>query len=258
MSAPSVRVSLQPAAPSGGARDLADTLRAALAGAEAAKLLAASLRLFEGGGRHVLSATAQRAVREVAERGASRALAIAAGPVLESAAALGAPTLVAAAGRELVKGASSEAVRAAGAEVARAAGAEVARAAGKQVARAAGGQLARAAGAQVLRGAGKAAGVGFLLDGAIAGFEAVVAVRNGSSDRASAVKHVAREATTGALATGAGVLLGAGLVALTGGVATPVVFAVGAVGSLAAKQVLRRVVSRGRAPLTPRPAPTPA
>ncbi len=114
--------------------------------------------------------------------------------------------------------------------------------AAREVARSVGANAVRVAGKELLKGAGKAAGIGFLFDGAVAGFEAVVAVRNGSSDRASAVKHVAKEATTGAVATGAGVLLGAGLVALTGGVAAPVVFAVGAIGSIGAKQLLRRVI----------------
>ena len=58
-------------------------------------------------------------------------------------------------------------------------------------------------------------------------------------DRNEAVKHVAKEATTGAIATGAGVLLGTGLVVLTGGVAAPVAFAVGAIGSIGAKRVLK-------------------
>ena len=81
-----------------------------------------------------------------------------------------------------------------------------------------------------------------MLDGAVAGVEAIIAVRNGSTDKKSAVIHVAKEATTGAIATGAGVLLGAGLVALTGGIAAPVVFAVGALGSIGTKRLLRRVV----------------
>ena len=81
-----------------------------------------------------------------------------------------------------------------------------------------------------------------MIDGAVASFEAIVAVRNGSSDKKTAVKHVAKEATTGAIARGAGVLLGAGLVALTGGIAAPVVFAVGALGSIGTKRLLRRLV----------------
>ena len=101
----------------------------------------------------------------------------------------------------------------------------------------------RMAAKQVLKGAGKAAGIGFVIDGAVAGFEAIVALRNGSTDRKTAIRHVATEATTGAIATGTGVLIGASLVALTGGIAAPVVFAVGAVGSIGTKRLLRRYFS---------------
>jgi hypothetical protein len=103
---------------------------------------------------------------------------------------------------------------------------------------------ARLAARRIATGAGKAAGIGFVLDGAIATVEGVIAVRNGSMDVDGAMKHVAKEATTGAVATGAGVLLGAGLVALTGGVAAPVAFAVGAVGAIGTKRALLRWVER--------------
>lgn len=222
-------VSLHPPPASGGAVTIADSLRAALAGGQAAKLLASGAALFEAGGKHVLSASAQKAVREAAERGASRAIAMATSPVLQGAADL--------AGKPLA---------ALGTKAGAAMGwkSSVAATATKELAKGAGRQALRMAGKEVLKGAGKAAGIGFVLDGAVAGFEAVVAVRNGSTDKATAVKHVAKEATTGALATGAGVLLGAGLVALTGGAAAPVVFAVGAVGSIGTKRLLRRLVNR--------------
>jgi hypothetical protein len=200
--------------------NIADSLRAALAGGEAAKLLASSAALFEAGGKHVLSEGAKRAVREVAERGASRAIAMTTGPILESAGSLAAKPILA-----MTTKASS-------------AGATVAKTVGKQA--------MRMAGKEVLKGAGKAAGIGFVIDGAVAGVEAVIAVRNGSSDKKTAMIHVATEATTGAIATGAGVLLGAGLVALTGGIAAPVVFAVGALGSIGTKRLLRRATIRTR------------
>jgi hypothetical protein len=211
----------------GGAVSLTDSLRAALAGGEAAKLLASSITLFEAGGRHVLSASTQKAVRAVAERGATRAIALATGPVFQGAAGLVSKPLTS-------LGSKAGAVMGLESTVAATATRELAKGAGKQA--------MRMAGKAVLRGAGKAAGIGFVLDGAVASFEAVVAVRNGSSDRKTAVKHVMKEATTGAIATGAGVLLGAGLVALTGGIAAPVIFAVGAVGSMGTKQLLRRIV----------------
>lgn len=200
---------------------MADSLRAAIAGGEAAKLLGSSASVFEYGGKHLLSASAQRAVRKVAEKGASRAIAMATGPVLESASGLA-----------LGMG-SAKAVVGLGAKAASAT---------KSVAMGAGKHALRTASKEILKGAGKAAGIGFVLDGAVATFEAIVAVRNGSSDRKTAVKYVAKEATTGAIATGAGVLLGAGLVALTGGLAAPVVFAVGALGSIGTKRLLRRIV----------------
>lgn len=201
--------------------DIADSLRAALAGGEAAKLLASSAALFEAGGKHLLSESTKHAVREVAQRGAQRAIAIATSPVLESAAELASKPILAMTSKAGLTTASSST---------------------KALARGVGAQAMRMAGKEVLKGAGKAAGLGFVIDGAVASFEAVVAVRNGSSDKATAVKHVAKEATTGAIATGAGVLLGASLVALTGGIATPVVFAVGALGSIGTKRLLRRLV----------------
>jgi len=198
---------------------LADSLRAAVAGSHAARLVASSTALFEAGGKHVLSDGAKAAVRGVAERGAARAIAQASGALFEPVAALGAKPIAAV----------RAALPASGA---------VAKAAAKGI----GKQAARIAAKEVLKGAGRAAGIGFVVDGAVASIEAIAAVRDGTSDKEAAVKHVAKEATTGALATAAGVLAGAGLVALTGGVATPVVFAVGALSSIGTKRILRRVV----------------
>lgn len=201
--------------------DYAHSLRAAIAGGEAAKLLVSSAVLFEAGGKRVLSEGTRLAVREVAERGASRAIAMATSPILASAGSLAARPMIALTGKA---GASAATAMAKGASK----------------------HAMRLAGKQVLKGAGKAAGVGFVLDGAVATVEAIVAVRNGSTDRRSAAIHVAKEATTGAIATGAGVLLGAGIVALTGGLATPVVFAVGALGSIGTKRLLTHWFSASR------------
>ena len=208
---------------------MADSLRAAIAGGGAAKLLGASARLFEAGGKRLLSASAQRAVREVAQRGAKGAIMMATGPVLESASGLA---------RRLggARAALSEA--GVGAELLSSQAALGAR----SMAVGASKQAFRVASKEILKGAGKAAGIGFVLDGAVASFEAIVAVRNGSSDRKTAIKYVLKEATTGAIATGAGVLLGASLVAMTGGLAAPVVFAAGALGSIGTKRLLRRIV----------------
>lgn len=201
---------------------MADSLRAAIAGGEAARLLGASASLFEAGGKHLLSASAQKVVREVAERGAKGAIALATGPVLESASGL-------------AKGMG-------GAKAALSLGSKAATGARSVAMVSVGKHAFSAASKAILKGVGKAAGIGFVLDGAVASFEAVMAVRNGSSDNKTAVKYVLKEATTGAIATGAGVLLGASLVALTGGLAAPVVFAAGAVGSIGTKRLLRRII----------------
>ena len=216
----------------------AHSLRAAIAGGEAAKLIVSSRVLFEGGGKLVLSEGAKLAVREVAERGASRAIAMSTSPILASAGALAAKPVIALTGKA---GAALGLKSSVGGSAARA------------VAKGVGKQAMRVAGKQVLKGAGKAAGIGFVLDGAVAGVEAIVAVRNGSADRRTAAIHVAKEATTGAIATGVGVLLGASIVALTGGLATPVVFAVGALGSSGTKRLLCHLPDRS-ALLTPKRA----
>lgn len=188
-------------------------LRAVIAGNAASRVIGSSLALFEAGGKHVLDEGAKSLVRSAAEKGAESALAVAAGPLLGPASMIAKKPI---------------AMLAQSAKAARVV-APVA---------------ARTAGRELLKGAGKAAGVGFVIDGAVAGVEAVVAVRNGSMSQDRAVRYVAKEAATGAVATGAGVLLGASLVALTGGVAAPVVFAVGALGSIGTKRLLRRLTER--------------
>src|SRR5437868_6794199 len=141
--------------------NITDSLRAALAGGEAAKLIASSAALFEAGGKHVLSEGAKHAVREVAERGAARAIAMTTGPILESAGSLAAkPILAMSAKAGAALGIEQTAGVAAGSAVARGVGKEAMRMAGKQV----------------LKGAGKAAGIGFVIDGAVAGVEAIIAV----------------------------------------------------------------------------------
>lgn len=182
--------------------NIVDSLRASVAGNGAVAVSAASATLFDAAGKHVLDAGTRRAVQSIVARGATAALAAEAPFV--------------------------------------AAGQVVQSFTTRELATVAAGQAARVAAREVLRGAGRAAGVGFVIDGAFASVEAIVAVRSGGADRVKAVGHVAKEAISGALATGAGVLVGAGLVALTGGVATPVVFAVGALSSIGVKRVTRR------------------
>jgi hypothetical protein len=194
-------------------RSVGDAVRSVIAGGAAARVIASSVALFEAGGKLLLDEGTKSVIRGAAERGAESALAFAAGPLLGPATMLAKKPigLLASAGK---------------------------------AARSAAPLAARAAGKEILKGAGKAAGIGLAIDGAVAGVEAVIAVRDGSMDRKSAVTYVAKEAATGAVATGAGVLLGVGLVALTGGAAAPVVFAVGALGSIGTKRILRRLTTR--------------
>lgn len=193
-----------------------DTLRASVAGNAAVKVASAAFTLFEAGGKRVLAPATQAALRKVAEKGTQKALAMATAPLLEAVPAAVRPAAEAAKGLE--------------------AGVALAPTAGRAISV----QVARTAAREVLKGAGRAAALGFVVDGAVAGIEAVVAVRNGSTDRDTAIRHVAKEAASGAVATGAGVLVGASLVALTGGFAAPVVFAASAAGTIGVKRVVRR------------------
>ncbi len=216
-------------------RSVADALRSVVAGSAASHVITSSVALFEAGGKLVLDEGTRNVVRSAAEKGAESALAFAAGPLLGPATAMAKKPVA-------LLASSAKAMRAV---------APVA---------------ARTAGKEILKGAGKAAGIGFVIDGAVAGVEAVVAMRNGSMTKEKAGWYVAKEAATGAVATGAGVLLGAGLIALTGGVAAPVVFAVGALGSIGTKRILRRftqpaadvVVREVRVVPAAAPAPVPS
>lgn len=187
---------------------LGEALRAAVAGGQAAKLIGSATAIFKAGGNRLLSEAAQSTLRTAVEKTAEKAIATATGALLPKD--LSPMKLIGSGAR-----ATSAVVK--------------------------GG--ARVAAREIAKGAGRAAGIGFVLDGAVAGVEGVLAVRAGTMNKNEAVKHVAKEATTGAVATGAGVLLATGLVALTGGIAAPVAFAVGAIGSIGAKRALRRWVA---------------
>ncbi|MEZ4259970.1 MAG: hypothetical protein R3B36_12930 [Polyangiaceae bacterium] len=191
---------------------LLDSVRATFAGNIATRVAGSAATLFYAGGHRVLNASARAALAAAAEKGAARALAVTSAPMIAAAQEAGLSS-------KLVPSVATS-----------------------DLAVAVAGQTARGAAKAVLRGAGRAAGIGFALDGAIASVGAVLAVRRGDMDRGAAVKHVAKEAASGAFATGAGVLLGAGLVAVTGGVAAPAVFAVAAIGSIGAKHAARRAL----------------
>jgi hypothetical protein len=177
-----------------------DAIRGAIAGTKAVSVRAAAHALFEAGGRKVLPAAVQRAVRSAVESEASRLL-VGVG-VLEQ----GASTAV-----RMFEGGAARAVAAQG---------------------------AREASKQILKGVGAAAGAGAVVDGGWALVQAVRGVQRGAMTRREAAGYVAREASTGAAATAAGTAAAALLVAATGGVAAPAVFMVGAAASLAAKMGL--------------------
>jgi hypothetical protein len=180
-----------------------DALRSAIAGTAGASLRDAAEALFEAGGRKVLPATVQRALRSTVEQEAAKLL-TGSGLLQQTASTAS----------RVVEGATGVAVRATAL------------------------QGARAAGRQILRSVGSAAAAGALVDGGWATVQAVTRVRSGSMSQRDAVVHVAQEAGTGAAATAAGTAAAALLVVVTGGVAAPAVFMVAAAATLGAKMGL--------------------
>jgi hypothetical protein len=178
-----------------------DAVRGGVAGAQGVAARAAAHALFEAGGRALLPAPVQSAVRVAVEREASRVLAGVG--VLESGATTSA---------RLLEGGAARAAA----------------------------QTVRAASRQVLRSVGAAAGAGAVVDGGWALVKAIRRVRRGSMTQRQAAAYVAREASTGAVATAAGATVAVLLVALTGGIAAPAVMLVGAVASVGAKAGLDR------------------
>jgi len=186
-----------------------DAMRSGVAGAEAVAARSAAHLLFEAGGRRVLPASLQRALRGAVEREASRVLT----------------------GVALLEAGSTT----------------VAQAVDVGAARTVAAQAARAAGRQVLRSVGAAAGAGAVIDGGWALLQAIGRVKSGDMTRRQAAEHVAREAATGAAATAAGTAAAVLVVALTGGVGAPAIFLVGAATSLGAKAGLDAwLASRGK------------
>ncbi|MBY0524627.1 MAG: hypothetical protein K2R98_14580 [Gemmataceae bacterium] len=188
-------------------------LRGKAAAAHAVAIRGAGETLFHEVGQHVLTESTRQTLRTGVEEATSRALKHSAPGLLRQAAsgAAGktAPALTSNVGREFTKASS--------------------------------GAVARAAGVEVLKGAGRAAGVGLALDGAVASVEAVHGYCHGRLTGAEACTHVAREASTGALAAGGGVLLATGLVVVTGGMAAPAVALIAAGGSIGFKLGLKRL-----------------
>jgi hypothetical protein len=180
--------------------DRIDALRGVIAGSTATSLRRAAQALFEAGGRRVLPVPVQNVVRTTVEREASR-LIVGAGVLEQGATAAG----------RLFEGGAARTVALHG---------------------------ARAAGRHIARNMGAAAGLGALVDGGWALAHAMGRVRAGSMTQKEAAVHVAREAGTGAAATVAGTAAAVLLVTLTGGVAAPAVFVVGAAASVGAKMGL--------------------
>jgi hypothetical protein len=204
-----------------------DAIRALVSGFEAVAVRIPAQVLFDAGGRKLLPVAAQRALRATLEREAARLMMGASGLLKEGAG-------VAKSAAHLV-----EAKAGAGAVTA---------------AKAAAAPTARVAAQQVMRGIGRAAGAGALIDGAWGTAEAIYRVRNRTMTPREAVVHVAKEASTGAAATAAGAAAAAAVVTLTGGLAVPAVFVVGAAASIATKLGLnawierRQIVARLAAP----------
>jgi hypothetical protein len=175
-----------------------DAMRGGVAGMHSVAAREAAHSLFHAGGQTILPVTVQRAVRSAVEGETARVLAGVG--MLEAGAAAAAPA-----------------------------------ATGASVARAAATHTVRMASRHVLRSVSLAAGAGALVDGGWALVHAARCLRRGTMTRREAAIHVAREAGTGAAATAAGTAAAALLVTLTGGVAAPAVFLVGAVAAVGAK-----------------------
>lgn len=103
-------------------------------------------------------------------------------------------------------------------------------------------EVAKTAGKEVVRGVGRAAALGLAFDAVVGGIEGVVAYRSGAKTAGQAIAHAGKEAGTGALASAGGVLAAVALVSLTGGLAAPVVFGVGAVTSVGIKLGLSSLI----------------
>ncbi len=187
-----------------------DALRAMFAGSRGVALRPVAQRLYTLGGNTVLPAAAQQAVRGALEHEATR-LFTGVGILAESAAVkaigVGAPSAIASSAPSLAI------------------------------------TTARAAGQQMLRGIGRAAGIGALIDGAWGAAEAGYRFKKGTMTGRQAFVHIAKEASTGAAATAAGAAAAALIVTMTGGLAIPAVFMVGAVTSIGAKIGLTRLLA---------------
>jgi len=120
--------------------------------------------------------------------------------------------------------------------------AELPRHATNLLVRTAGKTAAQLAVRELAKGVGRAAGVGLLIDGVFGATQAVRHYRRGELSKGQACLHVVKEAGTGAIACAAGVLVASAAVAVTGGLAAPVLVGLAAGGSLVTKIGLRSLV----------------
>jgi hypothetical protein len=241
-----------------------DAIRANVAGSQAVAVHVAAEQLFHAGGKELLAEGSRQAVRELAERSAKATLAVIAPqaflavPKAVATAAEAAGAAASTAGSTLGTAASTagsvaSAAASAAESVAGAAAsaAETVTSAAQAITRAIGGEAApliarevtKTAAKEVLKGVGRAAGIGFVIDGVFGGVKAALAYKNGEMTRKEAAIHTGKEAATGALATGAGVALVAGLVAVTGAVTAPLAFVVAAGAAIGTKHGLRRLIA---------------
>jgi hypothetical protein len=205
-----------------------DLVMGSIAGQAALAVQPAAQALYEAGGREILAAAAQVGLQKVVTGTTSGTVAAVVpallAPAAQEAAVMIGPRLV----RELTGKATTTAVA----------------------------MSARTAGGQILRTGLRAGAVGLVVDAAFGAVQGVRAYRRGEMTGKEACVHTAVEAGTGAVSTTAGVLLAAGAIALTGGLAGTAVMAIGAGGAIATKLGLGRLLRRDR-PAHPVPSDTP-
>lgn len=188
-------------------------MTAFVAGREAVARQGAALALYEAGGKRLLSDSARETLREGLDRGVRSMLGSSIVDLFVDAGVRSAKRLAGSAGTDLVQ------------------------AGGAALAKGARG-TALTATRSIGAGMGRAAGAALVIDGAVGAVDAVRKLRRGEIGRRQALGHVCRCAAKGAVASAAGVGLGAAAVVLTGGLAAPVVFGVGFLGTLGVRASL--------------------
>lgn len=239
-------------------RKISEVLRACAAGLGAVSARGAAVTAFQAGGRHLLDEGARKAARHAVDWAARSALgALVPGGLgqlaghgvqraLGAVQAVGGGRLAGVAGKMLastpVAGAieriSQAAEGAAGQAVEQVAD-QVMAPTGQGTAGAVVRVLSGSAADQFYTAARRAAGVGALIDGINSGIDATQAYQQGEITGRQAVVRVTLDAATGAVAASAGVALGAGAIAVLGGLSAPALFVVGATGAIGTKRALR-------------------